>query len=553
LGAGVAVTWTGINDQFFWSINYRGITAYENYMFTTNFNTADRTRYWDGVNWTIYTPPYDANPLHLILSSRIILSFKNRLLFFNTVEVTAAGNQSFGNRLRYSQNGSPFELVAGQLIAFNESVPGRGGYIDAPTTQDIVSAYMLKDRLIVFCERSTWEIVYTGNEILPFIWQQINSELGVESSFSIVPFDKALIGVGNTGIHSCNGINVERIDDKIPDEVFQIHNINSGVFRVHGIRDYYTEMVYWTFPDNTRDANYPFCNKVLVYNYQNGTWAFNDDSLTCFGYLQLDLSEVWGTAFLPWEEALWPWDSAELQAKTRQIAAGNQEGFVSLIIRDKTKNSGNLQITNATIHVAPGNAVETFTVMNHNLRVNDFVYIENSVGSTEYNDKIFEILDTPTPNTFTALVPACVNPYIGGGTITRVSRISILTKEYNFYQKEGRNAAISKIDFLVDKTANGGLLVDFYSSSGNLAMTEQGYTTNSILGSNILETFALPLAPLEDTQVRLWHSVFTQAEGETIQLRLLFDDDMMLQPLVVFADFRLHAMIFYATPTVMLR
>ena len=52
-----------------------------------------------------------------------------------------------------------------------------GGYIDASTEEQIVSAEFIKDRLIVYFERSTWELAYTGNEVLPFVWQKINTEL----------------------------------------------------------------------------------------------------------------------------------------------------------------------------------------------------------------------------------------------------------------------------------------------------------------------------------------------------------------------------------------
>jgi len=122
----------------------------------------------------------------------------------------------------------------------------------APTEEAIVSAEFIKDRLIVFFERSTWELAYTGNQVLPFVWQKINTELGSEATFSVVPFDKVVLAIGNTGVHACNGSNVERIDTKIPDTVFEIFNKENGVSRVAGVRDYFNEMVYWSFPlDNT--------------------------------------------------------------------------------------------------------------------------------------------------------------------------------------------------------------------------------------------------------------------------------------------------------------
>ena len=153
---------------------------------------------------------------------------------------------------------------------------------------------MIRDRCIVYFERSTWELAYTGNEAIPFIWQQINTELGSEAQYSNVPFDKFILNVGSNGIQQCNGINVDRIDDKIPDEVFKIRIDDYGMQRVAGVRDYYTEMVYWTYPtdDNAYALKYP--NKMFVFNYKMGTWSLNDDCITCFGYFEQDTDVTWG-------------------------------------------------------------------------------------------------------------------------------------------------------------------------------------------------------------------------------------------------------------------
>src|SRR6185295_15436244 len=195
--------WTGTDSQFFWTTNWRGINAYDTYLFVTNFNPPDQIKYWNGTIWTTINPIINAAG-DTIETTRIILPFHDRLIFLNTVEKIAGTNRSFVNRVRFSQNGSPV-----QVDAWREDIPGKGGFLDAPTKEDIVTAQFLKDRLIVYFERSTWELVYTGNEILPFRWQQINSELGAASTFSVVPFDKVALGIGTVGVHACNGANVE--------------------------------------------------------------------------------------------------------------------------------------------------------------------------------------------------------------------------------------------------------------------------------------------------------------------------------------------------------
>lgn len=533
---GTAV-WTGNDAQFFWGCSYRGIEAYDNYLFVTNFNPPDQIKYWDGASWTTFAPVFNAAG-DIIETARIIVAFKDRLLFLNTVESISSTNHSFVNRLRFSQNGSPV-----QSDAWREDIPGKGGYLDAPTKEQIITAQFLKDRLIVYFESSTWELVYTGNEILPFRWQQINTELGAESTFSQVPFDKAVIGVGNVGIHACNGANVERIDDKIPDAVFEIHNENDGVVRVNGIRDYFLEMVYWTFPSAEGNPTYP--NRVLVYNYRNSSWAFNDDSITCFGYYQDQNDVTWESTALTWAESIDPWDTGALQALFQYIVGGNQEGFVFIIDSDNSRNAPALSITNIT-----GSSSATLTIINHNLSNEDYVIVENAQGITSLNNNVYPVT-VVDDNTIRFNGEAISGTYTGGGTIARVSRIDILTKQYNFYMNSGRNAYVAKVDFYVDKTVNGQITVDSYASSSTISLREGGLATGSIIGTGVLETKPYPvdMAPLEQSQARIWHPVYLQAEGEVVQLNLYLSPEQLVDTDIAWSDFELNAMTFYCTPT----
>lgn len=540
---GTAV-WTGNDSQFFWGETWRGSTANSALLFVTNFNPPDVIKYWDSAAWTNFSPVYAApSPgTNLILTARIIFSFKDRLVFLNTIETVNGAQTSFVNRCRFSQNGSPVEVDA-----WREDIPGKGGYIDASTKEQIITAEILKDRLIVFFSGSTWELVYTGNEILPFRWQKINTELGAESTFSIVPFDKVLLGIGNVGIHACNGANVERIDDKIPDEVFNIHNENEGVFRVNGIRDYYVEMVYWTFPSSEDDTqfNRVFPNRVLVYNYRTGAWAFNDDTITAFGYWQEQEDLTWQTDEDLWQEAEETWGSATLQAQFRQVLAGNQEGFMFIVDADETRNSPSLQITNLT-YVTDGVQLQ---VINHNLAEGDFVAIENTNGINLPILTIYRVTSIIDADNFVIIAPDISGVYTGGGTIARVSNIDIITKQYNFYVKEDRNFHLARVDFSVDRTEHGAMTIDFFPSSSNVSLVTDGLQSGAMMGTSVLETSPYALIPLEQFQDRLWHPVYLQAEGECIQLRIYMSDDQMADPNISWSAFELHAMLFYCQPT----
>lgn len=556
--AGAAV-WTGNNSEFFWSTTWSGASPADKIFFVTNFNENEPNymRYFNGTQWNNFRPQIDVTPNYLN-SARVIVVFKNRLMAFNTWEGPNAPlpGTHYSNRCRYSQIGSPLDANA-----WRQDIPGRGNAIDAPTTEAIVTVEFVKDRLIVFFERSTWELVYTGNQAYPFQWQKINTELGAESTFSIVPFDKVCLGVGNVGIHACNGANVERIDDRIPDTVFDIHNTDDGVFRVYGIRDYYVEMVYWTFPSTYASPSFPYPNRVLIYNYKTGTWAFNDDSITCFGYFQPVTGITWDSTIVTWDDNE-SWSSGAIQAKFRQVIGGNQQGYTFICDADYTINAAVLQITNIT-SVA---TITTLTVIQHNIQLEDgasnptYIYIQQagwSNVSDSLNDQIFQVIAVIDENTIQIGPDApFTGTYTGGGLISRVSNISIKTKEYNFYAQQGRNAYVSKVDFMVDRTAAGQTQVDFYVSTALTPLQEDSEEARIALGTGTLDTFAYTAAngvpapiPFEETAVRLWHPVYFDADGEVVQLQLVMNDAQMRNTEIRKCGFALHAMCIYAQAT----
>lgn len=633
--------WTGGNADFFWGASWRGITNDETFLFVTNYVSADKIKFYNPSGNPLWTDMYPVvSNTNRLLTSRVILPFKDRLIALNTKEdtsgvqfsspnatdvntgnfnqtvvgayalgdkfivrntiftiasvaaglqnmtvsslpgagtsptaqfnygtgnlvivgnttnlgqpvyyfsVTAGDSTIFGNRCRFSLNGDPTRTNGWIDIA-----PGLGGYIDAPTKEVIITAQFLRDRLIVYFESSTWELVYTSNQTLPFVWQQINTELGAESTFSQVPFDKVVLGVGNVGIHACNGSNVERIDDKIPDEVFKVHNDNNGIERVAGIRDYYTEMVYWTFPSEDRTSSFPFNNRIMTYNYKNGNWAFNSDSITSFGYFQsvsagTSVGLTWSQATMTWQQANFDWNSASLQAKFRNVIAGNQEGYVFVIDPELSVNSQSIQITDLAYISGFAAAI---TAINHNLTTGDYVKVINAQGLTGLNGKIRQVV-TILPDSFVldTIGDTITGTYTGGGTLARVTPIDFKTKQYNFYADQGMNAYISRLDCFVDKTTNGQCTVDFFIASSGQGMISQSSLTGAMVGTSVLETSPYALAAFEQQQERLWHPVYFFAEGEAVQFRFYLSHDQIKDPNISESEFELHAIIAYATAT----
>ena len=528
-------TWTGTNYDFFWSCNYRGITEYDRAFFVVNNVPADFIKYINqgSILWNILRPQLNTGAANRWLDTGlIILPFKNRLLVLNTTETYCISQNSYPNRARWSLNGDPRNVATSWI----DDVVGSGGYIDAPTSEAITSAQFIKDRLLVFFERSTWELVYTANEILPFIWRQINTELGCESPFSQISFDDVVLGIGNRGIHAANSNGVERIDIKIPDEVLNINDPNNGPARVYGIRDFQRELVYWSFAAFVKDPIFP--NRVLVYNYRNRSFAFFNDCFTCYGFYNRDVPIAWNN--LPYKTwATWnvPWNSGTQQLYTPLVTAGNQQGW-TFLFEDTGSNAPSLMITDIT------NATRTITSPDHNLQVGQYVRFATVNGISAGMDLIYKITYVNTDN-FIIDDPASVaiiGVYLGGGTIEVLNNIDIITKNFPFFYQQNQNAKIIENQFLLGKTQSGEITTNIYLNS-NLAET-----ILPCMGTNVVNTHAETGDLFNANSDELWHKQFNGAVGASMQIELTLSDAQMRNKLIQESDIILHAILLNVEP-----
>ena len=169
--------WHGDNSQFFWAENWEGIATDEKVMFVTNFNATvgapgpndDPLYSFNGTLWSEFHPVFLPDG-SFVQTCRLIVAFKGRLLLLNTIENTAGDglNHAYVNRCRFSRDGEPFPATAGVVseawlepnsvwtIGPNTAKGVGAGWIDATTEEEIISSEFIKDRLIVYFEKSTW-------------------------------------------------------------------------------------------------------------------------------------------------------------------------------------------------------------------------------------------------------------------------------------------------------------------------------------------------------------------------------------------------------------
>lgn len=551
-------TTTANKDTFFWAYNYRGIQSYNFILWATNNVEADGMRYYNGdpaVNqWATFTPVYNSSGF-IVKTCKIIVPFKNRLLLLNTLEQDGTGPvtyKNFYNRIRFSQAGNPLQATAAPPPytddAFLDDIEGKGGFIEAEVKEAITGVSFIKDRLIVCFEKSTFECVYTNNKRRPFVLQRIDNELGIESTNSIVEFDKFSLGFGLNGIHACNGMNVNRIDNAIPDEIFQVNNDEAGPKRVFGSRNYWTQEVYWSYPSTERTTalsnRYP--NQVLVYNYETKTWSKYSDSITAFGYYFNDDSLTWADLEDTWEESDYRWFEPSLQSKFRSTVAGNQEGWTYIIDNEKNSDSSSL-----TIHkiAASGNFI-ALSILDHNLRADEFIKILNVQGDAgdTLNGNIYQIVGVTDKDTVTINAPGASIDYDGGGTVTVEHKPFIQSKRYNFYSSAGKKMRVTRIDYLVSKTQNGELSYNVYSAFNSINLVDDdSIPVGALYGINEIETS--PLSTYEKTQDKIWRSTFPPVEGDTMQFELTLSDTQMTDVNIVESDLKIHAILIYAEET----
>ena len=466
-------TWTGTNTDFFWAANYQGATPNLRYFFVTNNNITlgsstpyDPIRYYNNTTWTDLKPLVTSTIT--LWQALILIPYYGRLLALNTWEGTTgsgvAGATNFFARCRFSQIGDPTDQTNG----WRSDIFGRGGFLDAPTNEAIVSAAFFRNTLIVFFEYSTWQLRYLGEYGLPFIFERVSSDFGSVCTYSPIVFDQGVMTVSDRGIIQAAASGVTRLDEQIPEQVFSFEIQNSAPNFVHGIRDFEKELVYWNYLDTSDAAmtqSYP--NTVLVFNYRNNTWAKFRDTITCFGTSQFQFAVTWDSLTTFWESNV-SWDSVDDQQYVDYVTLGTQHGFINIYQNpDAETPNGSNTLYAPTMAITAVNFSQNpnqITIPSHNLENEEIIYIQNTIwNGTDpgLNNMIYNVsvvdANTITLNSwnqnsqsYEAVNKTSSATYLGGGIVTLFPKMNIVGKDFNPYQAAGKQFKLSFIDFQMD-------------------------------------------------------------------------------------------------------
>jgi hypothetical protein len=512
-----------------------------------------------GLGWVNFAPPLTAATvsiyntpaaLYYLIGAQLILPFKDRLLFFNPTIGTSSGTSiQLQDVVIWSWNGTPYYALpvptnqTADVKAYYVDQTGLGGYLSAGISQPITTVANNEDVLLVGFAgargRKT-RFVYTGNDLQPFLFYNINSELPSDSTFSAVTLDKGAIDIGVYGIAMTDQQSCQRIDLDIPDSVFQISNLQNGAQRVNAVRDFQKEWIYFCYPANNAFADpstldpWKYPTQTLLFNYRDNTWAILYENFTSQGTFRYITGETWATLpYSSWEEWVDPWNSGISSAQFPNIVGGTPQGYV--LIKGEGTGEGPSCTIKAIASANMGTATQ-ITSYNHclassnpNTQAGDFIYITGMIGATSLNGLIGKVIQVVDANNFIVDLPFPSGTYLGLGQFAKLSHPLMQTKQFNPYWEQGRQVRLSAQKYLMDYTFNAQVTLNVnlsqdpdtaYNTKDNDALVYSQIMYTCPESTNLgLTPFNTNLQmPTAENQYQIWHRFNTSLIGDSVQI-----------------------------------
>ena len=273
---------SGSSTDYVWAFDWSSTasTLYNRLYFTNGKNydgvSLDGIRYYpksqaeldktDRLSITI-----DAGATQFVFGCKLIFALSGRLVLLSTFEGSTPGlSVTYSQRARWCALQNPDNWV--------QNVPGGGNFADAATGDDIVSAQLLQNQIIVFFTNSVWTLVPISDPNKPFRWVKLNNFRACDGKMASVGYDRYVNALGFRGIVACDGNGTQRIDQRIP--YFSVNEINANQFsKVFCQRDYSNRRWLTLYASRESTEN----NSVLVYDDDSGAFTTYDLSLHCLG------------------------------------------------------------------------------------------------------------------------------------------------------------------------------------------------------------------------------------------------------------------------------
>jgi len=455
------------NSEYVSGTTYPTKSSAQRFVFCSSGMT--QIYFYDGTDVKVFTdladnPDYQAPSFGALTRATYVGWFANRINFFKPVIAALENPQGilYSAERTTSGNGDKFNTSGAGLLNFDTYELMKG--------MNIIGNYM-----VVNFQRSNWTLRKNTDPFNPYFPQKITSVIGTDAPFSAVAWSDDVYSAGKTGFIKTDGRVSKKFDKLIPrfaqDDIDQVNFdlTYSGFDRING-------QILFSYLEEqglAHDATGTTQDQVLVYNYEEKTWATNDQRFSVYGQAlsgtSLSMNQIEASAGLPpsWarmdttEETM---NTIGITLETQKTLAADNLGFVYEI------NLGNDDYFAAITDISKAaSAVVTFAATP--FEVGDRVVFENIDGPADLFPSMSEMNGQIGTVTAATLTSATVNldsldftTYDAGnptGSISKIIEFEAELAPFNPYRAQGRRCYVSHVEVLLN-THNAGVYVDVY-------------------------------------------------------------------------------------------
>lgn len=267
-------------EDYIWTENWQHSGSTNRLYFTNGLEydgaSLNGIRYYDSGTstsaTTLFTPDLNTGATRKLYGGKLIFAIKQRLVVLNTFELDGAIVTNYPQRARWCQAQGPSN--------WDDLTPGGGGFVDAPTGEQIISARPLQDAIIVFFTDSVWTLRPVPDPALPFRWDRINDFRACNGKMATVGYDRYVAAIGVRGITITDGVETRRIDDRIED--FVNDQVNFDDFGKVFCQRSFSERRMWSlYPSGFSDSDET--DSALIYDDESSAFSKYKIAMNCLG------------------------------------------------------------------------------------------------------------------------------------------------------------------------------------------------------------------------------------------------------------------------------
>jgi len=243
--------------------------------------------------------------------AKYVYTFKNRLILGYTIE----GGEDNPFRVRWSVAGDPEDWA-------NEG----SGFVDIADSPDFITGFArLKDRLLVFKERSIWELAYVGGSTVFTPVRRIDA-IGTFSPKSLVELGDAVLFFGSDNVYIYDGHNLESIGDAIYPLLYESDQKIVNADKLVRVPAVFVEELgeYWICVPT--EGEIP--DLVFKYSFQSRAWTKRYEEVTAYGFSSVDVGVAWIDQPGTWANQVGPWLTTSLRSGAPTTLKGDSQGNV---------------------------------------------------------------------------------------------------------------------------------------------------------------------------------------------------------------------------------